>query len=147
MSALSGNVCAPEIGTDQTVNSWSPDVACLIISKVHVHPTSAHHRQILVLSGLPPEQLHFQGKVSLGGDLMTPGEGVTHQRNKWGKPDPHQGLWMLEIFKQSKQNERSPNPESQQSVDFKESGTRQAGQLRHYKGMHRSLGGRVGEEI
>lgn len=54
---------------------------------------------------------------------------------------------MLEIFKQFKQNERSPNPGSRQSVNFKETGTRQAGQLRHCRGMHSSLGGRVGEEI
>lgn len=53
------------IGTDQTVNSRSPEVTCLIISQLLVHFISAHHRQILVLSGFPPEQLPYQSKGSL----------------------------------------------------------------------------------
>lgn len=94
-TALSGNVCAPETGTDQTANSRSPDIACLIISRVHVCPTSIHHRQILVFAGLPAEQLLYQGKGSSGGDFMTPGEGLTHQKNKWGNQTPTKdcGCW------------------------------------------------------
>lgn len=75
------------IGTDQTVNSRSPEVAYLIISKVLVRSISAHHRQILVLFGFPSEQLPYQGKGSLGGDFMTP-EKESHTKGTSGEIRP-----------------------------------------------------------